>query len=79
MDQTREIDPITKHALNELLIELTRRARVVRQQLSKLPIDDERRDLLATMVRRWSLELEQLEESLEQWELDQLEKKAFES
>lgn len=79
MDPTREIDPITKHALNELLIEVTRRARVVRQKLSELPLDDERRDLLAPMVRRWSLELEQLEESLEQWELDQLEKKAFES
>ncbi len=79
MDPTREIDPITEHALNEVLKELTRRARVMRQQLSELPIDDERRDLLAPMVRRWSLELEQLEESLEQWELDQLEKKAFES
>ena len=78
MDPTREIDPITEHALNEVLKELTRRARVMRQQLSELPIDDERRDLLAPMVRRWSLELEQLEESLEQWELDQLEK-AFES
>ena len=51
----------------------------MRQKLSELPIDDERRDLLAPMIRRWSLELEQLEESLEQWELDQLEKKAFES
>ncbi len=79
MDPTREIDPITEHALNEVLKELTRRARVMRQQLSELPIDDERRDLLVPMVRRWSLELEQLEESLEQWELDQLEKKAFES
>lgn len=79
MDQTREIDPITEHALNELLTELTRRARIVRKALSELPLDDERRDLLAPMVRRWSLELEQMEDSLEQWELDQLEKKAFAS
>jgi len=79
MDPTREVDPITEHALGEVLEELTRRARVVRQKLSELPIDDERRDLLAPMIRRWSLELEQLEESLEQRELDQLEKKAFES
>ena len=79
MDPTREIDPITEHALNEVLKELTRRARLVCQKLSVLPIDDERRDLLAPMVRRWGLELEPLEESLEQWELDQLEKKAFES
>ena len=79
MDPTREIDPITEHALDEVLKELIRRADLVRQKLSELPLDDERRDLLAPMVRRWSLELEQLEESLEQWELDQLEKKAFES
>lgn len=78
MDPTREIDPITAHALDEVLKELTRRARVVRRQLSELPVDDECRDLLAPMIRRWSLELEQLEETLEQWELDQLEKKFFE-
>ncbi len=65
MDQTREIDPITAHALDELLQELTKRAKIVRKALSELPIDDERRDLLAPMVRRWSLELETLEEALE--------------
>jgi hypothetical protein len=37
MDQTREVDPINEHALNELLLELTRRARIVRQKLSELP------------------------------------------
>jgi hypothetical protein len=66
MDPTHEIDPITKHALDEILKELIRQARLVRQKLSELPLDDERRDLLAPMIRRWSLELEQLEESLEQ-------------
>ena len=65
MDQTREIDPITEHALHEVLTELTRHARIVRQALSDLPIDDERRDLLAPMVRRWGLELEMLEQALE--------------
>lgn len=79
MGQSAEIDPITEHALDEVLKELTRRARVVREKLSKLPIDDERRDLLAPMVRRWGLELELLEESLQEWEWDQLEKKAFEA
>jgi len=47
----REIDPITEHALDEVLAELTRRARVVRLKLSELPIDDERRDLLAPSSR----------------------------
>ncbi len=67
MDPTNDddIDPITRPQVDNVLAALAERVRVVHCTLSTLPPDDERRDLPAPLLRRWSGELEQLEQLLQ--------------
>lgn len=67
MDPTNDydIDPITEHQMDNVLAALAERIRAVHRTLRTLPPDDERRDLLAPLLRRWSGELEQVEQLLD--------------
>ena len=65
MDYTDEIDPITAYQVDNVQAALAERVRAVHHTLSTLPPDDERRDLLAPLLRRWSSELEQVEQTLD--------------
>ena len=60
-----DIDPTTEHQLENSLIARAEKARAIRQKPSILPPDDDRRDLLVSMLQRWSSELKQLESILD--------------
>lgn len=60
-----ENDPLTRNAATHLMEAITERVLATCQVLQTLPDEDERRDLLAPMLRRWSHEIHSFEAALE--------------